>query len=504
VHKRIIVLVAVVSAAGAFAAVPATSQQPSHVLADDTLAALVASGGAESGGPESAGDPVVHVEVLHHTDPATIAHLVAEAGGTITGEVPGVLVEGDLPLSSLADLEATDEVDFIRTPESVSEPLAEEPVPVAESASPELGFDSQEVAATRADTWHVAGITGEGVRVGIIDAFSDAAWRVARRNGEVPSEPAATFCRIEGASCDVWGDDTAHGVAVTEIIMDMAPHAQLYLARVETTADLQAAIDWFATMDVQVVNRSLTSPFDGPGDGTGPIAEVIDNAVTAGMTFVQAGGNAGGRRTPRPVRPGSYFRWTFADADHDGWVEFAPGDERLTVDCGFLNGLRWDDFDEGGDTTDYDLYVYNGAGTVLKGSSTDDQALGAPPIERVEDCTTPTAQLAVKLVAERRRARAVEQPAQRRGAWRGHGQLRRADGRRPHLLQLARPDQRRSHQAGPGGPDLPGERGHHAPVLRGHQRLGSRRRRSGRPAAAASAGLDPRGGRGLDPDVGDQ
>ena len=64
---------------------------------------------------------------------------------------------------------------------------------------------------------------------------------------------------------------STHGNAVAEIVHDMAPDADLFLAYAETTSDLRAVVDWFASKGVTVVNRSQGAPLDGPGNGTGPL-----------------------------------------------------------------------------------------------------------------------------------------------------------------------------------------------------------------------------------------
>src|SRR3972149_2073071 len=125
----------------------------------------------------------------------------------------------------------------------------------------------EEVAKSRADTWHAAGRTGAGVSVGIVDYFDGALWDKAVGAGELPI-PKGGFCRWNGTSCDIWSVASGlgygdHGEAVAEIVHEMAPGADLYLASVSTTADLQAAVNYFAAVGVSVVSRSLGGQSDG-------------------------------------------------------------------------------------------------------------------------------------------------------------------------------------------------------------------------------------------------
>ena len=159
-----------------------------------------------------------------------------------------------------------------------------------------------------------------------------------------------------GCAANIFEARDPHGVAVAEVVTDMAPGATLYLATVLTIVDMQAAVDWFAANGVRIINRSQTAPYDGPGDGTGDLATVMASAVSQGMTWFNSAGNS----AAGPGRPGSYYRSAWSDPDLDGWMNFPHGGEYLAFDCAFINGLRWNDW--GVNRTDYDLYVYESAG----------------------------------------------------------------------------------------------------------------------------------------------
>ena len=147
---------------------------------------------------------------------------------------------------------------------------------------------------TNAAAWQQAGITGN-VRVGIIDFFDLRVWNT-NEHGPVPDaahqfcpDIASRGCAIDGRSTRRQGD--RHGVAVAEIVKDMAPGAELFLATTATTAETQAAIDWFGANGVHLLTRSLGAPYDGPGDGTGPLDTVVDYAAARGITWFNSGGN---------------------------------------------------------------------------------------------------------------------------------------------------------------------------------------------------------------------
>lgn len=329
---------------------------------------------------------MIRVEVLHHLTTPAVERLIANLGGTVEGDVPGELVQALVPFDRLVDLEADPGVDFVRPPLVANEPAGEQSAarPAADkSLAPASLIVGSEVTKTNATAWHAAGYTGSGVKIGIIDYFGTTYWNAAVAAGELPT-PAGTFCIEDGSSCDIWAFEGEHGEGVAEIIHEMAPGAQLYLASAYTAADLQAAVTYFASQGVKVISRSLTAEYDGPGDGTGPIATVINNSVAAGMAWFNSAGNNAGSGT----EVGSYWRGSWVDADADGWLDFAPGVETLVMGCWFVNGLRWSDW--GANRTDYDLGVWDDAAlTTLKATGVDDQVAGAPPLEHVSlNCGT--------------------------------------------------------------------------------------------------------------------
>jgi hypothetical protein len=325
----------------------------------------------------------IRVEVLHTLDSSEIRSVITDFGGTVEGEVEGILVEALVPFDRLVALESHDGVQFVRPPLEANVPLP--PPPSDEVAAPQNGGSivGEEVVKTNADDWHAAGYTGAGVKVGIVDYFDGTLWNNAAAAGELPT-PAGTFCQVNGAPCDIWtvAAGAEHGQAVAEVVHEMAPDAQLYLATVNTVTDLQAAVDYFDAQGVAIISRSLTAEYDGPGNGTGPIATVMDNAVADGMVWFNSAGNNAGSAT----YPGSYWRGGWSDPDNDQILNFGPTDERMSFYCRYMNGLRWSDFGAA-NPTDYDVYIFdNATDTDPIFSSINDQTAGAPPLELDASC----------------------------------------------------------------------------------------------------------------------
>ena len=135
---------------------------------------------------------------------AAILRLGGRVEGSWRSEVTALV-----PPRSLAALSRLPSVRFVGAPAR----MIEDAVP------------GEEVGASFASAWQAQGVTGKGVKVAVIDGgFGGLADRQA--SGDLPSNiVTADFCGGRfGAS------DEIHGTAVAEIVHEMAPGAQLYLA----------------------------------------------------------------------------------------------------------------------------------------------------------------------------------------------------------------------------------------------------------------------------------
>lgn len=354
--------------------VPHASAAPavaSQGITDPKLQAEIALATAQAQRIEATGArtaaPTVSVEILT-ADVDSTKRLVRAYGGTVTGDVPGAVVQATVPPSA-AELIAAG-----RSVESLRSPLRSGRLPVPQTigrprtdAVPGTGMTvGDEVGFAAADQWHLAGLTGAGAKVGIVDYFDFNYWAF----DEVGAPPDSThqFCKdsVVGSPFPLCyapdninsSNGDVHGVAVAEIIKDMAPDAELFVASVGTVSDLRAAIDWFVLNGVTVMTRSLGSAYDGPGDGTGALDSVVDYAVGKGIAWFNSAGNDG---------YGAYTKRTVATTDASGYVNFGSftADTWLRVDsepggCFFIDGVRWanDWYLPAAQRTDYRLEVY--------------------------------------------------------------------------------------------------------------------------------------------------
>jgi hypothetical protein len=251
------------------------------------------------------------------------------------------------------------------------------PVPMG---APGIGALGEGVALHKADQWQAAGITGSGIKVGIIDGgFVGLTSRLGR---ELPASVHARCYREIGLysstarSCEAYSE---HGTAVAETIADMAPGVSLYLADPVSMQDLESTVAWMTSNGVKIINVSLGFAYDGPGDSTSPpgsVYSVVNQAVKGGALWVNAAGNAGE----------DGWSGTWKDANANSLLDVSGTDESnsiaLAAGESVLVTLRWNDT-WGKSANDYDLYVFGNSGSIPVGASEDPQNGTGDPVESV-------------------------------------------------------------------------------------------------------------------------
>ncbi len=284
------------------------------------------------------------------------AHDVAERARELGATVEAThanLIQALAPISQLSLLAGDERVDSVRSP------LKANPDVVTEGKS-----------LVKADLWQSTGFTGSGVKIGILDlGFADYA---ALLGTELPASVTTHWAASVGGP-----GSSRHGTAVTEIIYDIAPGAQLYLANFETEVEWANAVDWLVGQGVSVISHSISWAYAGPGDGTGQIDNVVKSARGAGVLWSQSAGN----------RAQQHWSGTFKSTDGDSWHEFKSSptvDEGNTIyaEAGDQISvfLRWDD-PWGSSSNDYDLYLVKSDTNVGIATSTNRQSGGQNPYE---------------------------------------------------------------------------------------------------------------------------
>ena len=326
-----------------------------------------------------------------HAASDTLVHSGESVSVTIylSGNVDGVVsfLEGNA-----ADLRNVGE-DYIEAyvPVTLLGRLAGQPgvIRVREIIPPESThglITSQGVQAHGAPDWHQSGMTGQGVKVGIVDngfeGFADL------MGTELPTTVQArcyTEVGVFTANLVDCGNNSRHGTATAENLIDIAPNVSLYIATYGSKGDFRDTVDWMIAEGVSVINRSLGGDFEGPGDGTSPFTNsrlnTIDRAVEGGITFLNSAGNNAKEAWFQDSPPSIYD----SDGDGYGFVEFAVGDPtnsigwrtdgapRLHKGHRIWAYLRWEDTWPGA-STDLDLYIIDSTSGEVVARGEDNQS----------------------------------------------------------------------------------------------------------------------------------
>jgi hypothetical protein len=213
------------------------------------------------------------------------------------------------------------------------------------------GVVSQGVAETGATALHDRGIDGSGVKIGIIDA--GFAGYQSLLGTELPSSVTTWRGSILGPE---GGGSEVHGTAVAEVVHDMAPGAQLYLAQVYDTIEIGNAATWMRSQGVKVVNMSLGN-FVRPGDGTGLLNDIVNQTVQTGDVFWA---NSAGNHQ-RKHWGGDFRSWE--GTSWHGWTSTSPL-QTFSASAGsaVAGVLTWDD-DWSAARQDYDLCLMRDTGS---------------------------------------------------------------------------------------------------------------------------------------------
>ncbi len=306
-------------------------------------------------------------------DVATMGGVAMTVDGAADGQVQGWVRLADLPALSKAPgvLSVT--------------------VPVA----PRTTVTSEGVAKMNVPTVHNLDIKGQGQKIGILDVgFSGY---TSLLGTELPASVTTKSFFGSGAG-DITGGGEVHGVAVAEVVYDLAPQAQMYLVNCDSEVTLLSAVDWLIAQGVDVITTSTGAYNWENTDGTGPVAAKANAARDAGIVFTAAAGNSGD----------SHYRATFAPSSVDVYHKFysTGGNIMLLADDGtniyyipqdtpLIIDLVWDDWGANNgtptSTVDYDLYLAMfdevtdpaNPGWVLVAGSEETQAGAAFPRETI-------------------------------------------------------------------------------------------------------------------------
>lgn len=234
------------------------------------------------------------------------------------------------------------------------------------------------------DRWAEAGFTGFGVRVAVIDTGFEG-YR-AQLGVTLPARVVARSFRADG----VIEGGIDHGMRAAEIVYRVAPRAQIYLLSFATVTELSAAVDFVVAEGIDVVSFSLGFIHNGPGDGSGPVDEIVSRGTQSGAIWTVAAGNWAQQ----------HWSGVFTDSDGDSVHEFGSGASQngREYEAGdlIIVSLRWND-EWGAACSDYDLELFGPSGSLIR-ASRDVQNCAGDPVEGLQVLATQSGTYSVRLI----------------------------------------------------------------------------------------------------------
>lgn len=208
-----------------------------------------------------------------------------------------------VPVGVLEELADRSDVLIIREPRRVVPDKEMPAIPMAGNKT------TEGVSASNADTWHTAGYTGTGTRVAIVDAGFTG------YTGLLGTDLPSAVTTYDWTGTEMEG--SVHGTACAEVVFDMAPGITMDLHKVSTAVELGNAVAQAIKDGVNIISMSLGWLLDGPGDGTGPLADIVKEARSKGIFFAVAAGN----------NIETSWSGTFCDTNEDTLHDWDPGPE---------------------------------------------------------------------------------------------------------------------------------------------------------------------------------
>lgn len=225
------------------------------------------------------------------------------------------------------------------------------------------------------------GVSGSGVNIGVLsDSASPGRVAALIASGDLP----ANVTVLPGQA----GSGEDEGTAMMEIVHDLAPSAHLFFATAfnseQSFADNIRDLRFIYHCDIIVDDVSY---FDEPVYQDGPIAQAVNDITADGGLYVSAAANSGNLTSGTSGTWDGDFRnggsITGIGELHNFGTPTAPQtSDVLTSIPSSGVWLHWSDA-LGKAADDYDLYILDSTGTVIKGASTATQNGTQDPLEYI-------------------------------------------------------------------------------------------------------------------------
>jgi Subtilase family len=328
------------------------------------------------------GDPLVRVNLADGVTPEQALPQLRAAGFRLqaVSSINRSFIEGYISLANVKQLAATS---GIRSMHAVHRPVAHAGI-----------AQSQAVARQNVDAVLARGVTGKGIRVGVMsdsyDACGDNCLTIAAddiASGDLPAEGVTVLTDLGPAD---GGEDEGRGML--QLVHDIAPDAKLgfasaFIGEVEFSEGMLALRNEFHA-DVVVDDVVY---FDEPMFSDGLLAQTVDHIKRSGGAYFSSAGNNGLEAFEDVYSPISFSqaKRLVAGGKSNIKLDQIPADIRPTTLHQFSNGygstsitqrittatdnvfaLQWDEpFNLGKVQTDYNVYVFDKDGNWMDPAS---------------------------------------------------------------------------------------------------------------------------------------
>ena len=294
--------------------------------------------------------------VIRGTASKDLLDYIAARGGTVKTVAPSNdRIEASMPVGELEDLAARSDVGSIRRPPQVK---------LNTGSLCSQGYVSHGAKPTVENK----GVTGNGVKVGILsDSALPAQVSALMSSGDLGPN-TVVLAGQEGPP-----DGTNEGTAMMEIVQDMAPQAQVFFATAFSDESTFAAnIIALQAAGCSVIGDDVSYSDEAPFQD-GVVAQAINKFVAAGGIYFSSAANSGN------LTNGSSTTW---EGDFTDGPTILLGGSKPVVLHDFGGGNFNNPMLQGSDTVDlfwadplghatddYDLFVLDYTGSIVKGVS---------------------------------------------------------------------------------------------------------------------------------------
>jgi hypothetical protein len=297
---------------------------------------------------------------------------IKDAGGQVISSFPSYhLIEALLPVENAESLAGRDDVLFIR------------PTPKGRLHAVDSQGDYTHQAIEARASYPAS---GAGIAVGILsDSIDNGSGALSNALAQGNIDPSNSFV-IPGQA----GIGTAEGLAMSEIVHDLAPRAKIWFATSAAgEAQMASNIIALAQAGCKIIADDESYVDESPFQD-GIIAQAIQTVTAMGVLYFSAAGNDGNRHNDNSGTWEGDFVSAKTDAQYGQELEFYTGVQEDEIFGGPYNqvsayfvNLFWSD-PLGASTNDYDLFMLDHSGDLVY-SSVNWQLGAQDPYEFIEN-----------------------------------------------------------------------------------------------------------------------